>query len=119
MVSNTDALVIGITFLAVALTFALSVSASASFKRIKASKLEKQTIVKNSMLVSHNQVQDSFLKDCDDQDPSLLFAYEACLDNNAYTSDKTICEIIRDGTDSLHANKTAFVYSVFPELGQK
>jgi hypothetical protein len=49
-------------------------------------------------------------------DEHLQFAYEACQDNNAYTSVKTICEIITDGTASLCEDKVAFAYSVFPEL---
>ena len=52
-------------------------------------------------------------------DKHLQFAYETCLDNNAYTSAKTVCEIISDGTESLHKDEIEFVYSVFPELRQK
>jgi hypothetical protein len=51
-------------------------------------------------------------------DEHLQFAYEVCQDNNAYTSNKTICEIVTDGTASLRKDKTAFAYSVFPELEQ-
>jgi hypothetical protein len=52
-------------------------------------------------------------------DKNLQFAYEACQDSNAYTSDKTICEIIESGTRALQEDKTAFAYSVFPELRQQ
>jgi len=57
--------------------------------------------------------------DVNEVDENLQFAYEACQDNNAYTSSKTICEIIRDGAASLREDKVAFAYSVFPELRQK
>jgi len=52
-------------------------------------------------------------------DENLQFAYEACQDDNAYTSPKTICKIIADGTASLRENKAEFAYSVFPELRQQ
>jgi hypothetical protein len=46
----------------------------------------------------------------------LQFAYEVCQDNNAYTSAKSICEIITDGAASLSEDKIEFAYSIFPEL---
>ena len=54
-----------------------------------------------------------------DVDRHLEFAYEACQDNNAYTSEKTICEIITDGTAALREDKIEFLYSVFPEFRKK
>jgi hypothetical protein len=52
-------------------------------------------------------------------DKNLQFAYETCRDNNAYTSKKTVCEIVTEGTASLREDKVEFAYSVFPELRQK
>jgi len=51
-------------------------------------------------------------------DEHLQFAYEACCDTNAYTSSKTVCQIIADGIASSTDDKAAFAYSVFPELRQ-
>ncbi|MDR2492396.1 MAG: hypothetical protein LBD25_02880 [Coriobacteriales bacterium] len=50
------------------------------------------------------------------RDEHLQFAYEACKDDNAYTSDKTICQIIADARESLYSDKVEFVYTVFPSL---
>jgi hypothetical protein len=55
----------------------------------------------------------------DTVDEHLRFAYEASLDNNAYTSEKTICDIIAGGTESISEDKAAFAYSIFPELRQQ
>jgi hypothetical protein len=51
-------------------------------------------------------------------DEHLQFAYEACQDNNAYTSSKTILKIIEDGGQALREDKVKFAFSVFPELDQ-
>lgn len=49
-------------------------------------------------------------------DENLQFAYLACRDNNAYTSKKTVVEILQDGIDSSEEDEIEFAYSVFPEL---
>lgn len=49
-------------------------------------------------------------------DKNLQFAYEVCQDKNAYTSQKSIGEIICEGGAALREDKAEFAYSVFPEL---
>lgn len=58
-------------------------------------------------------------KDNKQVDKNLQFAYEACRDKNAYTSNKTVNTIIREGGAAVRSDKIEFVYSVFPELRQK
>jgi len=54
--------------------------------------------------------------DANQIDPNLQFAYDAGLDDNAYTSTKGICQILEEGSDALGSDQVALAYSVFPEL---
>lgn len=46
----------------------------------------------------------------------LQFAFETSKDSNAYTPEKTICEIIETHSPEIKGDTSAFLYSVFPEL---
>jgi hypothetical protein len=56
------------------------------------------------------------VENINDTEKYFRYAYEASLDKNDYTADKSIAEIISEGMASIMEDKEAYVYSVIPEL---